>query len=116
MKKGFILIDLLLSVALLAIIATALLPSLVNALAGRKNSQDRLKLYNAAKNQMEIITAANYSGSGEYEIILSDEYQYTIEEVPLSKNLNKYILKVKNEKNHEIKIEKILQNKRLYSN
>ncbi|MDO5040752.1 MAG: type II secretion system protein [Peptoniphilus sp.] len=113
MKKGFILIDLLISIALLSIIATVLLQSYADAFTGRKNLQDRLKMYNAAKNQMELITAANYKG-GRFDVILSEEYQYTLEEVPLSENLNKYILKVKDEKNHEIKIEKILYSKGLH--
>ncbi|CDZ74438.1 putative membrane protein [Peptoniphilus sp. ING2-D1G] len=107
--------DVLLSTAFLLIIATALLPSFTNIFKNRKDVEDRLELYNAAKNQMELITAASYGGHGYYEIILAEEYEYTLDKVPLSENLSKYVLKVKNEKDHEIKIEKILQNKRLHS-
>ena len=115
MKKAYILMDLLISISLILIVATSLIPALTSSLVSRQKLKDRTEIYEMAKNQLEVISAASYSGRDDYEIVIDKDLDYSIDKQNLSENLVKYILTIKDEKTGEIKFEKILQKKSLYS-
>lgn len=116
MKKAYILIDVLISIALIFILATALIPAISNALVSRQKLMKKAELYQMSKNQLEAITAASYMGKDDYEIVINKKLDYSIDSEQVSDNLKKYIVTIKDEKLGEIKFEKILQSKSLYSN
>ncbi|WP_138159738.1 type II secretion system protein [Peptoniphilus catoniae] len=115
-KKGFILLDVLLSISLIFIVASLLIPAITNLLLARNKLKQRSELYQVSKNQIELITSAAYMGSDKYEIIIPEKYKYRIEKEDLGDNLVRYFLYIEDEDKGEIKFEKILQKKRLYSN
>lgn len=115
-KKGFALLDIVISLALLMIIYSILLPVMINSLNNRENLNNKIKIYRIFKNQMEIISSASYSGEENYDIIIPDKYEYKIKEEKLSGDLKKYTIIIIDDKGRENKIEKILQVKRLYPN
>ena len=119
-KKGFILLDVLLSISLIFIVASLLIPAITNLLLARNKLKQRSELYQVSKNQIELITSAAYMGSDKYEIIIPEKYKYRykyrIEKENLGDNLVRYFLYIEDEDKGEIKFEKILQKKRLYSN
>lgn len=114
MKKGYILIDVLLTVILITILGASLLDGYFNTISMRRNLNDRVELYEVAENQLENITAAAYSGEN-YEVLSKDNINCHIEKSSYSENLDRYEVTCKDE-DREVHFEKILTNKRLHSN
>ena len=107
--------DLLISISLILIVATSLIPALTSSLVSRQKLKDKTEIYEMAKNQLEVISAASYSGKDDYEIVIDKDLDYSIDKQNLSENLVKYILTIKDKKTGDLKFEKILQKKSLYS-
>lgn len=107
--------DLLISISLILIVASSLIPALTSSLISRQKLKERTEIYEMAKNQLEVISAANYSGKDDYEIVIDKDLDYSIDKQNLSENLVKYVLTIKDEKTGDLKFEKILQKKSLYS-
>ena len=107
--------DLLISISLILIVASSLIPALTSSLISRQKLKERTEIYDMAKNQLEVISAASYSGKDDYEIIIDKNLDYSIDKQNLSENLVKYTLTIKDKKTGDLKFEKILQKKSLYS-
>ena len=108
--------DLLISISLILIVASSLIPTLTSSLISRQKLKEKTEIYEMAKNQLEVISAASYSGKDDYEIVIDKDLDYSIDKQNLSENLVKYTLTIKDEKTGDLKFEKILQKKSLYSN
>lgn len=114
-NKGYLLIEVLFSIALLAIVASVLIPNFITILNNNTRVSEKEKLYNYAFSQMEIIIANNYNTGEILNISGNEKYDVNI----VSKKNENYIflnLIVKDKKtNEECKLEMVLPQKRIYS-
>lgn len=118
MKRGFTLIETLVSVAILSIIASMLLPSLINTLSNQKKVESRNEMFLEARNQMEQVAGTAYRGNLDLSSVVSEKYETEIESRKLSEELVEITLKIKekNSKENEVVFKQILPKKRIYIN
>lgn len=118
-RKGYLLIDILLSIALLVIVASILIPLLIGLGKQKNNLIKRLEMVKLAENAMEEQIAIKYKE----EELTNQEYEegdYKVE-VEIN-NYSKEILQVnvrikdKNDESYKVEFEKLLSEKGIYFN
>lgn len=118
-RKGYLLIDILLSIALLVIVASILIPLLIGLGKQKNNLIKRLEMVKLAENAMEEQVAIKYKE----EELTNQEYEegdYKVE-VEIN-NYSKEILQVnvrikdKNDESYKVEFEKLLSEKGIYFN
>ncbi len=110
------LLDVILSIAIIAIIASVLIPASINFISSREKIMDISDSYMMLKNQMEVVGASKYYGTGTYDIVIPKEYKYYIQEDNISDNLTKIKIILYRDGGEKIEVEEIFPSKGLYSN
>lgn len=118
-RKGYLLIDVLLSIALLVIVASILIPLLIGLGKQKNNVIKRLEMVKLAENTMEEQIAIKYKE----EELTNKEYEDGNYKVGVEiNNYSKEILQVnvrikdKDDENYKVEFEKLLSEKGIYFN